>query len=266
MDSISDDDQYTHIADLYDWVTPYRNRQDVAFFVEAARASGGPVLELGCGSGRVLIPTARAGVEIIGLDLSPHMLQVCRQHLQDEPPQVQARVQLIQADMRQFDLDRAFRLVTTPFRPFQHLTTLQDQLCCLACIHQHLAGDGRLILDIFNPSLEGLTRDNLGQEICDEPEFTTPDGRRVTRCHSTVSRDYANQTNQIELIYYITHPDGRQQRLVHTFPMRYLFRYETEHLLARSGFQVEQVYADYDKSPFGSKVPGELIFVAKKAR
>jgi hypothetical protein len=123
-----------------------------------------------------------------------------------------------------------------------------------------------LILDIFNPSLEALVRDNLGQELGDEPEFTSPDGRRVVRRHKIVSRDYANQINQIELVYYITHPDGREERLVHAFPMRYLYRFEAEHLLARRGFEVEQVYADYDKSPYGSKYPGELIFVAKKVK
>ena len=71
-------EDYAFIADLYDFVVPYRGRPDVAFFVEAAQESGGPVLEVGCGTGRVLIPKARAGVEITGLDLSEHMLAVCR--------------------------------------------------------------------------------------------------------------------------------------------------------------------------------------------
>jgi hypothetical protein len=106
----------------------------------------------------------------------------------------------------------------------------------------------------------------VGQEFGDEPEFTTPDGRRVVRHHKIVSRDYFNQTNQVELIYYVAHPDGREERLVHAFPMRYLFRFEAEHLLARCGFEVEAVYADYDKSPYGSKYPGELILVAKKGK
>jgi hypothetical protein len=86
----------------------------------------------------------------------------------------------------------------------------------------------------------------------------------VVRRHKIVSRDYASQINQIELVYYVTHPGGRQERLVHAFAMRYLFRYEAEHLLARGGFEAEHVYADYDKSPYGSKYPGELIIVAKK--
>ena len=123
---------------------------------------------------------------------------------------------------------------------------------------------GRLILDIFNPALESLTRDDGGQERGGELEFTTPDGRRVVRRDKIVSRDRFKQINYVELVYYVSHTDGREERLVHAFPMRYLFRFEAEHLLARCGFEVEQVYADFDKSPYGSKYPGELIFVARK--
>ena len=258
-------DEYRFIAELYDHVVPYRDRPDVGFFMEAANESGEPVLEVGCGTGRVLIPTARAGIEITGLDLSPDMLEVCRGKLTAEPEEVRARVRLVEGDMRQFELGRTFRLVTLPFRPFQHLTTVEDQLACLGCIRHHLAQDGRLILDVFNPRLESLVQTSFGEELSEEPEFSMPDGRKVIRRHKIVSRDEQNQINYVELIYYVSHPDGRQERLVQAFPMRYLFRFEAEHLLARAGFEVEQLYADYDKSPYGSKHPGELIFMAGKS-
>jgi SAM-dependent methyltransferase len=259
-------DEYMSIAELYDHVVPYRERGDVDFFVEAAMESGGPVLEVGCGTGRVLIPTARAGLAITGLDLSPHMLGVCRERLNAEMEQVRSRVRLVQGDMRQFELGQTFRLVTLPFRPFQHLTTVEDQLACLKCLRRHLAEEGRLIFDIFNPKLEALVLTNFGEEVAEEPEFSMPDGRKVIRRHKIVSRDVPNQTNHVELVYYVTHPDGRQERLVQAFPMRYLFRFEAEHLLARAGFEVKHLYADYDKSPYGSKYPGELIFVAGKSK
>ena len=257
-------DEYKSIAELYDHVVPYRERQDVGFFMEAARESGGPVLELGCGTGRVLIPTAREGIQITGLDLSPDMLKICRERLKQEAKAVRSRVHLVQGDMRSFELSRTFKLVTLPFRPFQHLTTVEEQLACLDCIHRHLEPGGRMILDIFNPKVEALVGTKFGEETAEEPEFSMPDGRRVIRRHKVVSRDVINQTNYVELIHYVRHPDGRQERLVQAFPMRYLFRYEAEHLLARAGFEVEQLYADYDKSPYGSKYPGELIFVARK--
>ena len=259
-----DTELYAAAAEFYDYVVPYQTRGDVAFFVEAAQASKGSVLEVGCGTGRVLIPIARAGIPITGVDLSPHMLDVCQRRLAGEPAEVQSRVQLDLADMRDFELGQTFKLITIPFRPFQHLIEVEDQMACLRCIHRHLAADGHFILDVFNPSLPHIAREVTGDEEGDEPEFSMPDGRRVLRRNRIVARDVFKQVQDIELIYYVTHPDGRTERLVHAFPIRYLFRYEVEHLLARCGFEVETVYADYDKSPYGSKYPGELIFVAKK--
>jgi len=264
MSSTGEHEEYAFVADLYDYVTPYRSRPDVAFFVEAAREAGGPVLELGCGTGRVLIPTARAGIEIVGLDRSPQMLAVCRQHLRDEPDSVQNKVQLVQADMRDFELGRRFTLATFPFRPFQHLLTVEDELSCLATVHRHLVDGGHLVLDLFNPSLEALATRPLGEEYGEEPEFSTPDGRRVIRRHKTVAHDRLTQVGRFELIHDVTHPDGRQERLVQAFSLRYLFRFEAEHLLVRAGFEIEHLYADYDKAPYGSKYPGELLFVARR--
>lgn len=259
-------EEYAFIADLYDHVTLYRDRPDVAFYVEAATAAGSPVLEVGCGTGRVLIPTARAGVDIVGLDLSPHMLAVCRQRLREESEAVRGRVRLVEADMRNFDLGSRFTLATIPFRPFQHLITVEDQLSCLASVRRHLVDDGVLILDLFNPSLDFLVNRPIGEELDEEPPFTTPDGRKVIRRQKTVSIDRFQQVGHYELIYYVIHPDGRQERLVQAFPLRYVFRFEAEHLLARAGFMLEHVYADYEKSPYGSTYPGELLMVARRSR
>jgi SAM-dependent methyltransferase len=257
-------DEYATAADLYDYVVPYRNRPDVNFYVEAAVESGGPVLEVACGTGRVLIPTARAGVAITGLDASPRMLAICRERLEREAADVRSRVQLAEADMRAFSLRQTFPLITIPFRPFQHLLTVEDQLACLECVRRHLTANGRLIVDLFNPWLERLAKTEIGKETDEEPEFFTPDGRRVIRRQKTVAEDRFNQVNQYELIYYVTHPDGREERLVHAFRLRYLFRFEAEHLLARAGFRVEQLYSGFDKSPYGSQYPGDLIFVASR--
>ncbi|NOT06807.1 MAG: class I SAM-dependent methyltransferase [Gemmatimonadales bacterium] len=255
-------DEYAEIAELYDHVSVYRTRPDVGFFVEEARAAGSPVLEIGSGTGRVLIPTARAGVEITGLDASSSMLATCRRELEKEPVEVRARVTLVEGDMRHFELDRRFTLATLPFRPFQHLITVADQLACLATIRRHLVPGGQVILDLFNPSLEALTRP-IGVESSPDAEFTMPDGRAVVRRFRRVGQDRATQVNQEELIYDITHPDGRTERLIHAFLMRWFYRFEVEHLLARAGFEVEQIYSDYDRSPFGAKYPGEILAVAR---
>jgi len=252
------------VARLYDQVVPYAERPDVDFFVQAGLDAGGPVLEVGCGTGRVLLPTARAGVSITGLDISKYMLDVCQQSLDEEPENIQDHVRLVEGDMRDFDLGETFSLVTTPFRPFQHLVTVDDQISCLENIRRHLDPGGILILDIFNPSLTHLTRQDLGEERDIEPEFTTPDGIKVQRKDRIVSRDYGQQVQDVELIYYLTHPDGKKERLVHAFPMRYLFRYEAEHLLVRCGFEILELYGDYHKNPYGFSYPGELIFLARR--
>lgn len=252
------------VAESYDFVVPYRERPDVTFFVELARKAEGPVLELGCGTGRILLPTARAGSEIIGLDSSPPMLTVCRQKLAREPDQVRARVHLVEADMREFTLTKKFGLITLPFRSFQHLLTVADQLACLRCIHNHLQIDGKLVLDLFNPDLRRLSDECSLTEPTVEPEFILPDERRVVRSSRVVAHDPAQQCLEVEMTYQVTHSDGREERLRSLFSLRYFFRFEVEHLLARSGFEVEEVYSDYERSPYGSGHPGELVFLARR--
>src|SRR2546422_1837817 len=99
-------DEYAFVADLYDHVGPYRSRPDVAFFLNEAVNAGSPVVELGCGTGRVLIPIARAGVEIVGVDSSPHMLSVCRERLGREPEALQSRARPVDPGLRRLHVPR----------------------------------------------------------------------------------------------------------------------------------------------------------------
>src|SRR5262245_5239108 len=258
-------DAYACSAEFYDYVPLYRNRADIEFYVEEAVNANGPVLEVACGSGRILIPTARAGVEIVGLDGSAAMLAKCASSLEGESDAVRARASLVAGDMRDFDLERQFALVTIPFRAFQHLLTAEDQIACLTCVRRHLSADGRFIVDLFNPSLEMLVNTELGVEFDTDPPFVLPDGRTVQRRMRTMQRNRLTQVNDNEFIYYGTDQSGALQRVVHPFSLRNTFKFEMEHLLYRIGFVVEQVYADFDRRPFGSKYPGELIFVSRKA-
>lgn len=256
------EDDYAACAEFYDSVDPYNQREDVAFYENLAREARGPILELGCGTGRVLLPSARAGYEITGLDASAAMLAVCRKNLAREGPGVQARVVLHSGDMRAFDLGRKFALITIPFRPFQHLETVTDQLACLACVRQHLAPGGRFVFDLFDPRLDALVDETRATGFGHEPEVTMPDGRKLKRWARVPHHDRPNQVLHCELIYDTVTPDGAEARVIDAFRMRYLFRFEAEHLLARAGFEVEALYCDYDKSPYGAKPEQELIFVA----
>ncbi|MDP2871608.1 MAG: class I SAM-dependent methyltransferase [Bacillota bacterium] len=133
-------------ASLYDLVEQYS--ADIPFYVENGLRMGGPVLELGCGTGRVLIPLARAGVDVTGLDLSPDMLSECRRKLDLEPEAVSSRVTLVQGDMRVLSLPGRFRLVLLPLYTFVHMTTRADKLACLSGVAAHLEPGGTLLMEV----------------------------------------------------------------------------------------------------------------------
>jgi SAM-dependent methyltransferase len=257
------------MAELYDKLSSefydyHAKRGDIKFFTDYALESGGQVLELGCGTGRVLIPTARAGVEITGLDLSAEMLKLCRSKLETEPENVKSRVNLVQADMRNFELKRRFSLATITFGPFNNLLSVQDQLDCLACIHRHLNDGGRLVFDVFFADPAILAIKKKTPIVTSRKPFLMPDGRNVTWSLYFHDIDYQNQIIHEELLYDVHYPDGHQERLVYSEELRFFFRYEVEHLLTRAGFVIEALYADFNKTPFGDKPPEELIIVAGK--
>jgi SAM-dependent methyltransferase len=253
------------IAEFYDHLGVYANRGDVEFFVSEAVAAGGPVLELGCGTGRVLLPSARAGASMWGLDASESMLARCREKVAAETRAVRERVRLTVGDMRDFRFDVEFQLVTIPFRPFQHLATVDEQIACLSCVRRALADGGRLILDVFNPSLTALLDESWLQERSSGAPFALADGRVVERTERVTGRDYQRQVVSVEMIYHVTHPDGRRERLAQAIEMRYFFRFELEHLLARCGFDVVAAYSDYKRTPLDAGPPQELVYVARKA-
>jgi len=250
------------LAEYYDLIPDYAQRRDRNFYVGYSQSANGKTLELGCGTGRVLIPAAQAGCLIVGLDISDHMLSKCREKLAAEPDEVERRVRLVQGDMTNFDLNERFALITIPFRPFQHLMTTADQIACLKRVRQHLAPGGKFILEVFQTNFRRIHDEAYLKEVEDVPEFELPDGRKLRRTNRTADFHRAEQYNDVEMIFYVTHPDGRAERLVQAFPFRYFFRYEVEHLLARCGFEVVELFGNFDKSPLTDDSP-EMIFVAQ---
>jgi len=240
---------------LYDHVPLYLERQDLDFYVAEAKASGGPVLEVGCGTGRILLPTARAGCTITGIDSSGHMLARCRTKLAAEPAAVQSRVTLAQHDMRSLSLERTFALITAPFRVVQHLITQEDQLQFLAAARRHLAPGGRLVFDVFNPWFDKLVGAD-GVEREDTAELRLRDGRRLRRCYRIARVRWVDQVSESELIYYV---DGK--RYVQAFEMRWYLAAELRNLLARAGFRAREIYGDFKRGPLVDGCP-EIVVVA----
>ncbi len=255
------DEFYNGFAEYYHYHQKAVGRDDIRFYTELSRSKGGRVLEVGCGTGRTLIPCAQAGAEIVGLDLSEDMLSFCKREIEKESPEVQQRIKLVRGDMTNFKLDEKFDLITTPFRPFQHLGTVEEQLACLSCIREHLAPGGTFVLDIFDPDLEFLTDTDRASEFGDEPPFILTDGREVIVTYRNPSVDPVRQIVHCEMIFSVTYPDGRKQRHVQKFIMRYTFRWEAEHLLHRAGFKIRSVLGGYNSELVGS---GELIFMTEQ--
>jgi SAM-dependent methyltransferase len=249
-------------AEVYDAV--YADRDDLGFWrAMAVAAGGGPLLEIGCGTGRVLLALARAGFEGTGVDLSVTMIERARAKLQAEPPDVRGRVRVVVGDMTAFDLGRRFATIVSPFGGFQHLCTVGEQLACLACCRAHLRPRGTLVLDLFNPS--PIPTDCLQDEPSDDEDPVTvvewTHSRRIRWWITVVGYRPAEQINACELVCEIVEADGSTRRMTDSFPLRYLFRYELEHLLVRAGFELVDLYGDYDRSPFAAESPG-MIAVA----
>jgi SAM-dependent methyltransferase len=251
------------IADYYDESPVVKGRlQDVAFYRDAARDFGDPVLELGCGTGRVTMALAQAGKRVTGLDLSERMLERAVKKRAALFTEERERVHLVQGDMARFDLGEQFRLIIIPFRPLQHLLEVKQQMDCLECARKHLAPGGRLILDVFQTDAERI-HDPVHMREMLVTEYNTADGRRVKITERVAAFHRAEQINDVEMIFSVAHPGGRKERMVFAWPLRYFFRYEVEHLLARCGFQVAAEYGDFDRTPIQNDSP-EMIFVAEQ--
>lgn len=252
-------DAFPDLPAIYDSVPAYIARRDTQFYLDEARDAGGSILEVGCGTGRVLLPVARSGRQVYGLDASHQMLERCQAKLTNEPSIVRSRVSLRQGDARAFDLGRQFDLVIAPFRVVQHLTTIEDQLGFLESAARHLAPGGRLTFDVFNPNFAALASAD-GSEREDTPDTTLPDGRSFRRAGRFTRVRWIDQVSEIELIYYISRePGGIADRHVQSFDMRWFLRAELVHLLARGGFQVRSIYGDFDRSPLTDKSPEQIV-------
>ncbi len=251
------------LAELYDLVPGYISRPDKDFYLRTTASISGNIIELGCGTGRILVPIAEAGHSITGVDASAHMLARCRQKLDALSENKKGRVQLIKGDMAHLTLDESFDLAIIPFRAFQHLMTIDDQMSCLQTLNRSLTASGRLVFDVFHVDFNRINNPAHSEEMVDMPEFELPGGRRLKRAGRMAGFHPAKQYNDVEMIYYLTDVNGKTKRIVHGFPYRYFFRYEMEHLLERCGFRIIALYGNFDESPLTGSSP-EMIFIAEK--
>jgi SAM-dependent methyltransferase len=218
---------YDPIARLYD---PWSSSviEDISFYVEEALAAGGgPVLELGVGTGRIAIPTAMAGVPVIGVDSSAEMLAVCRQRAGEAG--IADRLDLRLGDLRRPPVDERVALVTCPFRAYLHLATDEERLEALAAARDLLRPDGRLVFDVFAPSHEDIEETD-GRWIEREPGIDERADWDLVAKRLTLSVRGASGESTMQLSWLE--------------PERW------HSLLAEAGFEVAACYGWFDRRPY----------------
>jgi len=234
---------------------------DIGTYQHFALQVGSPVLELGCGTGRLTLPLARKGHEVIAVDVSPAMLARLRAKLAEEESEVAERVRPVLTDMRQLDLGEEVPLAIIPFNTFMHLLTKEDQEVALGKVHLHLSPGGMLVVDIASPYLFLLA--TAGEAMTLQRELHDPETNRTIQKFISTQFDHANQIQRLLIVYDEVAEDKTVKRWAIPVNLRYVFRFEMELLLERAGFHMERVYGSVDLDPLGLDSE-RMIFVARK--
>jgi len=251
---------YDGLAQYYD--AEWRDlTQDILFLREEADKTGSPVLELACGTGRILFPIAQDGHDIWGIDNSDAMLKILEKNILKESPETAGRIHFNNQDMRNFSFDMKFKLIIIPFNSFLLLTERKDFDLCLKNCRNHLADDGTFIIDIFSPNFE----------MCAEKEpkiqflrhFFVPDEKKVVVQWEYARRDMARQLIDIDFLYEEYDQDGKVVQNSKNLTMSVIFRFEMQYLLEKNGFEVREFYGNYDRSEFAAGSP-QLIYICNK--
>jgi ubiquinone/menaquinone biosynthesis C-methylase UbiE len=225
--------------EIYDAVTPPTFQGDVEWYCRKAQDCGGPVLELGAGTGRVTLAVAQAGIPIHALDASRSMLDALQTKLASHPHDLQHRVTLVHADMRTFELPERFALIIAPFRAFLHNVTEEDQLACLDQIRRHLRPGGRFAFNVFHPSLEYMAQHAgaLTGAWRWTGDYELPTGGFVARSDAT-RYDTVRQVVHSQHRYEEYAPDGTLTRTsLHRLELAYLYPADIRRLLTQAGFR-----------------------------
>ncbi|HUJ32080.1 MAG TPA: class I SAM-dependent methyltransferase [Candidatus Acidoferrum sp.] len=259
-------DSYEVLARHYDAAyAALKSLADVPFYVDLARRSVGPVLEIACGTGRVLLKIAREGIAIDGVDNSPAMLGVLKARLEREPREVRERVTLHAGDMRNFRIGKKYPLAIIPFRPMQHMYTVQDQVAALTNVAAHLEENGKLAFDVFYPKFELLAA-GIGEEVPDLEWEEDPERRRVVR--RFFRKESADKIHQIFAGTFIFRTyEGGKLALEETEPLKlsYYTYPQLQALFLLAGLEAVEEYGSFAKAPLDNAAT-EMIFVVRKRR
>lgn len=227
---------------------------DIEFYLQQLRRTGGPFLDVACGTGRVALAVADEGYEVVGIDVSEAMLALARQKTGE-------RARFVKGDMRHFDLGQRFPLAAITLNSFMHVAEVEDQVATLECLARHVTPGGRAVVSTINPYSVSL-HDVEAKLI---HELTKWD----SVAESWVTKLSARDVDTVEQIEHVTYfydevKNGSVKRLVTTLDFRYTYRYELELLMRRAGLETIAVYGSYDLDAYEITSPA-LILVATPA-
>jgi SAM-dependent methyltransferase len=248
--------EYDLIAPFYD-IEHAHFGEDLDLYRNFAELCGGKILELACGSGRVLLPLAQEGHEITGVDTSSAMLAIARQQLEEAG--VAAHCTLVQQNIISLHLEQKFRLAFIALGSFAHVITRKEQVMALKMIHAHMSPGATFIIDISNADARYM--EELGGHMLHQASWQRDDGTMLTHF---VSPATAPDRHLLELThFYDQHSQSGPVHRTTVTTHLYLFeRNEMELLLEMTGFIIKDVYGDYDLSPFHLESP-RMICVAE---
>jgi cyclopropane fatty-acyl-phospholipid synthase-like methyltransferase len=247
---------YDLIAPFYD-IEHAHFDEDVSLYINFAELCGGPLLELACGSGRLLVPLACEGYELTGVDSSRSMLNLAQHAL--EQAEVAEQCTLIQANMSDVHLGQKFRMAFIALGSFGHVCTRQEQRQTLAAAHDHLTAGSRFILDISNADVRYM--EQLSGQVLHQGTRKREDGALQSHFVSPAS---SATKHLLELThFYEEHQQGEAVKRTVTTTHLYLFeKNEVELLLEEADFEINDVFGDYELSPFEHESP-RMIFIAQ---
>ena len=247
---------YDSIAPFYD-IEHAEFDDDLDMYRNFAEICGGKILELACGSGRLLLPLAREGHTLVGVDTSSAMLDLAQRAL--NAAGIAERCQLVQQDMCTLQLQEKFRLAFVALGSFGHITTRQRQQQALTAIRQHLSKSATFILDISNEDARYM--EHLSGYMLHQGTWPQQDGSHITHFISPAS---SNTSHLLELThFYDVYRQGEAVRRTVSQTDLYLFeRNETEFLLDQAGFLIKDLYGNYDFGPYEHGSP-RMIFITE---